>query len=252
MEPLSREAPESVVIPSRFNGPPGTSNGGYACGVVASLLGTRSARVALRQPPPLDRPLTVLRASGGEGPGEAGVRLVDGDATVAEGSATQGPGVAPPEGVSFGSAEEGSRSFPWYEGHPFPTCFVCGPLRAPDDGLRIFAGAVPGVGVYASPWTPAGEWGDARGAVRSEIVWAALDCPSAVAAAAQTGEGAPPAVLAALEASVEREVRAGEPHVVVAWPLGWEGRKRSAGSAIVDAVGEVRARARALWIEVRA
>ena len=50
---------DEVVIARRFCGPPTSANGGYACGLVAGLLDGR-ARVTLRSPPPLDRPLQIL------------------------------------------------------------------------------------------------------------------------------------------------------------------------------------------------
>lgn len=62
-------------------------------------------------------------------------------------------------------------------------CFVCGPARAPGDGLRIFPGRVPR-------------------------------------------------------------------HRLVAWLLGRDGRKLTAGSALLGSDGEVLAAARALWITV--
>ena len=46
------------LIPARFNGPPETAHGGYACAVAAQFLGW-SAEVSLRRPPPLERPLEV-------------------------------------------------------------------------------------------------------------------------------------------------------------------------------------------------
>ncbi len=70
---------ESLIIPARFNGPPGSANGGYTCGVVAGLVGDEEVSVSLRLPPPIDRPLRVVRD------GER-VELRDGDALVAEGS----------------------------------------------------------------------------------------------------------------------------------------------------------------------
>ena len=56
------------TIDPRFNGPPGSGNGGYACGLVAGLLGG-PAEVTLRLPPPLGTPLRW-----------DGERLLDGDA----------------------------------------------------------------------------------------------------------------------------------------------------------------------------
>ncbi|MGH2716864.1 MAG: hypothetical protein ACRDM7_23840, partial [Thermoleophilaceae bacterium] len=53
--------PEPLTIPARFNGPPSSANGGYACGRVAELVGTEEVAVSLRLPPPLERPLEVVR-----------------------------------------------------------------------------------------------------------------------------------------------------------------------------------------------
>ena len=60
-----------------------------------------------------------------------------------------------------------------------------------------------------------------------------------------------PILLGRITARLEGEVRAGEPHVVVAWPLEVDGRKRRAGAALFTAGGERRGVAEALWIEVR-
>jgi len=78
-------------------------------------------------------------------------------------------------------------------------CFVCGPARAPGDGLRIFPGRVP-----------------------RRPVWARL--------------GARP--------------RIGTEYRLVAWLLGRDGRKLTAGSALLGSDGEVVAAARALWVTV--
>ena len=47
---------ETVTIPARFNGPPGSANGGYTCGLVAQLVGAEEVEVSLRKPPPHDLP----------------------------------------------------------------------------------------------------------------------------------------------------------------------------------------------------
>lgn len=115
-------------IPARFNGPPGSANGGYTCELVAGLLGVPSAEVTLRSPPPLETEMAAERS------GDA-VRISDGETLVAEGR------------------------------------------RA--------------------------------------------------------------------------EPRLDEPHVLVSWPLERAGRKREAACALFDRGGEVLARSRALWIELR-
>ena len=53
-------------------------------------------------------------------------------------------------------------------------------------------------------------------------------------------------VLARLTARIEAPIVAGEEHVVIAWPLERDGRKRHAGSAVPSADGHVLAVARAL------
>jgi hypothetical protein len=135
------------------------------------------------------------------------------------------------------------------EDHPFPTCFGCGPLRERGDALRHLCGPVDGGPLMAcvattDPALPL----DGEGALAPEIVWAALDCPSA---SAVVPPGSRPHVLGTLTARIERPVRAGEPHVCVAWPVSADGRKRRAGSAVLDAEGRVCAVADALWIELR-
>ena len=134
--------------------------------------------------------------------------------------------------------------------HPFPTCFGCGPLRAAGDALRHVCGPVPGrEDVVACPMTTDPRLPtDPGGRLRPEVVWAALDCPSA---AATVPVGAVAHVLATFTVRLDRPVPAGAPHVVLAWALGADGRKRHGASAVLDAEGRVCALARALWIAVR-
>src|SRR4051794_26153021 len=47
---------DTLVLDPRFNGPPGSANGGYACGAVGELV-DGPAEVTLRSPPPLGAPL---------------------------------------------------------------------------------------------------------------------------------------------------------------------------------------------------
>ncbi|MDQ6822577.1 MAG: hypothetical protein M3076_19960 [Actinomycetota bacterium] len=69
---------DEIMIAARFNGPPTSGNGGYACGLVSAAIGP-SALVRLSLPPPLDVQLTRHRDADGS------VRLMQGDATVAAG-----------------------------------------------------------------------------------------------------------------------------------------------------------------------
>jgi hypothetical protein len=235
---------ETLTIPARFNGPPGSANGGYTCGRVAQLMGVEEVEVSLRKPPPLEQPLEVVRA------GER-VELREADALVAEGRPAEllldVPDAVAREEVA--AAEEAGRER-WTAKHPFPTCVVCGPERDPGDGMRVFPVALPGRdGLFGACWTPRELEGDGHGAVRPELVWAALDCPTS-APVANFGEG-PPMVLASLAARIGCTVRVGEPHTILSWGLEVDGRKRRAASALYDSDGVSICASRALWIELR-
>src|SRR4051794_19100105 len=140
--------PDQVSIPARFNGPPGSANGGYTCGVVAAALGP-SANVRLLRPPPLEAPLERRHDADGA------VRLLPADTTIAQGRGAL-PGVAAPAAPSVDVAARAAEAYAGRdpERHPFPTCFVCGPLRV-DDGLLISPGPTGDDGLLACPWRPA-------------------------------------------------------------------------------------------------
>jgi hypothetical protein len=236
---------DMIAIQPRFRGPPDSSNGGYACGLLAARLGG-PAEVSLRRPPPLGRSLRVAGRDGG------GAVLLDGDEVVAEAMpAAEALDLEVPAAVALDDARAASAAYPGLLDHPFPSCFGCGPDREPGDGLRVFPGHLPGRHVMAAPWTPDSSVAGERDVVRSEVLWAALDCPTGWAFHGYPGLD-PEAVslLARMTARVEAPVLAGQDHVVLAWPILVEGRKRVAGSAVVDADGNVRARARALWIQL--
>lgn len=220
---------EELVIDPRFNGPAGSGNGGYTCGLVAGLLGG-IAEVTLRSPPPLGRPLRAESLDGR-------VRVRDGGLLVAEASPTEVELELPPP-PAFDEAEQASARYPGFHEHAFPTCFVCGPEREPGDGLRIFAGPLRD-GRVASPWIVSDE-------VEPAFVWAALDCPGAIAVGfPDRGE----TLLGRFAARIDELPEAGERCVVVGWPLGEEGRKLYAGTALYGEDGRPLARARATWIE---
>jgi hypothetical protein len=235
--------PEALTIPARFNGPPSSANGGYACGRVAQLVGTEEVAVSLRLPPPLERPLEVVRD------GER-VELRDGDGAVVAEAAPETLGLDVPDAVSPDEAAAASAAGreKWTARHPFRTCVVCGPDRRPHDGLRVFPGELRD-GMYAAPWTPDESVAGGNGEVRPECVWAALDCPTS-APVANFGEG-PPVVLARLTARLAASVRVGEQHSLVSWPLAVEGRKRHSACALFDSNGLLLCASRALWIELR-
>lgn len=225
----------AVVIPARFNGPPGSGHGGYSAGLVAGALGP-SATVRLAAPPPLEAEMTLEDT-------EFGVRLMHGDTLVAEARPGR-PHLETPPPLDAGAAERASESFVGRTDHPFPACFGCGPEHA--DGLRIFPGPAGADGLLAAPWTPSADLAT-DGVVDAVYVWAALDCPSGFACI-------PPrslSVLATMTAEVEAPLHPGETYVISAWPISHDGRKHRGGAAIHDASGTRVALADTLWITPR-
>ena len=233
---------ETLTIPARFNGPPASANGGYTCGLVAGLVGAEEVSVSLRLPPPVEKPLSVVR-DGDQ------VELRDGDARVAEGGPAEllldVPDPISPDEAAAASAAGRAH---WCDHHPFPTCFACGPERAPGDGLRLFPGELRD-GIFATPWTPDETLDDGTGHVRPECVWAALDCPTS-APVANFASG-PPMVLARLTARLGCSVEVGEQHAILSWPLSVDGRKHAGACALFDSAGRLLCASQALWIEVR-
>ena len=227
----------NIVVDPRFRGPAESANGGYTSGLVAAFF-DGPAEVTLRQPPPLGRPLAVAR----EG---AKVNVTDDGLVIAEAVPARLDLDVPPA-VSYEQAEEASTGYAGFERHAFPTCFVCGPARAPGDGLRIFPGPLEDREAVAAPWIPAADLSDADGTVRPEFVWAALDCPGAFAVGFGEREEL---LLGRLAAEIRAPVRSGDRYVVLGWPLGDDGRKLYAGTALFTAAGELCGLARATWIE---
>lgn len=229
---------EHVVIDARFNGPPQAANGGYACGVVASLVGGDTVEATLRRPLHLDAPLEVVRSD------EGLVQLLDEGELGAEGMIV-GVDLAAPPAMGLAAAVTASADYRGFlPGGTFPYCFVCGPAR--EDGLRIFAGPVPGSDLVAAPWTPQESVTGPDGTVPPEIVWAALDCPTFFAAT----EPDTVALLGRMTARRFAEVRGGEPHVVVARGEGRDGRKRFGTSALYTEAGALCAVALETWITI--
>ena len=218
----------TVTIDRRFRGPLHSANGGYTAGRLAAFL-DGPAEVTLRLPPPLDRPLTVAEEDGR-------VLLLDGEALVAE-ARSGDPALEVPT-LTLAEAEDAATRHVRFAGENFSECFSCG-VR-PDDGLCIHVGPVAGRDLHAAPWL--------AHEVSAEVVWAAIDCAGAYAVG---GPGRGEVVLGRMAAEIHRLPDEGEQCIVVAWPLGEDGRKLYAGTALLGADGEPLAVARQTWIQPR-
>lgn len=227
-------------IAARFRGPPNSGNGGYVAGLLAGGLGGSNCIVTLQAPPPLDETLG-LEADG------RGATLWFGDEQLATANAgVVSVDVPPPP--SLEDAEAAARRFTGFHKHIFPGCFVCGPERAPADGLRIFTGPLDdGSGRVAAVWTPDEGLAGAGGHVQDEFLWAALDCPGYFAVQDRAGK----AVLGRLGVVLHEPVRAGEPIIVTGWPIASDGRKHTVGTALHAADGTLAAAAVGTWVSLK-
>ena len=230
---------ETLSVPSRFNGPLESGQGGYSSALLAARV-DQPAEVTLRSPVPLDTPLEVRRENGA-------ARLLDGETLIAEAEAAADLDLDVPEPVGVDEARAAAGRYRGADEGVFSHCFVCGPAR--DDAFGVFAGDVEGRDLVASPWTPPAWTADESGRVPPEFVWAVMDCPTYFAV--YPGSDLPMSFLGRMAARIDAPVTAGEEHVVIAWPISAEGRKRQAGAALLSGGGDVLAVARALMIEPR-
>jgi hypothetical protein len=230
---------KTLTVPARFNGPPTSGNGGYACGVLAAHV-DRPAAISLRRPVPLDEKLEVRAECDGSARAFAAGELIA--------EAVPAPPLAPWTGppVSIAAARSTRDRYVAPADGTFDHCFVCGRARA--DGLGLFTGPVGKDELVASPWTPAAWTADGDGAVAPEFVWAALDCPGYFAV---HGGDLTVAFLVRQQAEILSPPRVGVEYVVVARPLERSGRKALAASALLDAEGEVLAHAECLFVVPR-
>ena len=228
--------PATITIPSRFSGPPGYANGGYAAGLVAQhCIGAAAVAVTIRRPLPLDRPLAVV--------GEDAVELRDGDDVLAL-AERQTLDERPPRVVTIDEARAASEQCAVLlhpDWHPAPDCFVCGTRRDPSDGLRLFAGPTDD-GMVATTWTPREN--------APEIVWAALDCPSSMHIYRDGVRPEAMYVLGRMVGRVDECPEIGEDLVVMSWELRRDGRKLFAACALLRPDGQTLAATRATWIRL--
>ncbi len=231
-----------VLIARRFRGPDQSANGGYCSGLVAEGVGAdadAAVEVTLRAPPPLDLPLR-LRGDG------TTAELLDQDRVLATARSVTMPALELPVSCGWEAAGEAARAYVGHQHHPYPGCFVCGPQRAADDGLRIFAGDEGIAPRFAAPWTPEASLLGAHGQIDRRMIWAALDCPSYFA----LDKPGLPALLGRMTAQISALPAVGERCVLMAWAIDQDGRKHRSASALYGEDGRLLAHALLVWIEL--
>ena len=232
-------ANQRIVIARRFCGPPDSGNGGYSSGLIANAI-SQNAECTLRKPIPIEREMLI------EARPDGAVLLDNREVVIECRPVMVEIEMRPP--IRLMEAQKAATESPAMHDHPFPTCFTCGPERAEADGLRIFPGPVKDrADLWAAPWTPDRSLANGSGEVKPEFVWAAMDCPTGFAG------GFPWAgtlVTGRLAVTHIKAVQVEEAHLIVSWPLGWEGRKSHAAAALYTADGNLCAKAKATWIKL--
>jgi hypothetical protein len=223
----------AVVVPAARCGRSGVGDGGWVAGTVAGHLGRGPVEVTFHSPAPLDVPLELRaaddRASLAMSPGPSGPSVPPAMSTLTGTAAGSEVGrllasarrvgvrLRAPAPVTWDEARAAEGRFAGHGDHPDPGCYVCGAGRAPGDGLRLFAGPVPGrPGTVAATCVPLPDQANPIG------VWALLGCPTGPVAH-EPGRRA--ARLGRLTGHVLGPVRSGERHVVVAERAAGDGRR---------------------------
>lgn len=237
-----RTTTDTLRFDARFNGPPRSVNGGFACGTIADTLGG-TASVRLIRPVPLEEPLDVSVDLDGRSAEvtDSGHRLVA-TATKAD-PFTMIPPITP----RFGDAEAARAASPLQGArHLLSNCVVCGTQRL--DGLGVTPGPLATRrDVLAAPFVPH-ERDTTDGVVNPAAVWGALDCPSYPASSLLDRRLG---LLGTMTAHRNRDVFLGERLVVVGWTVQRHGRVTHTSSALLGENGDVVASARAVWIELK-
>lgn len=222
---------DAVVIDPRFQGIPQIALGGYVGGLLAREL--TGAEAVFRRPVPLGRPLHMEQRGGQE------TALLEGEELLTTVRPVQ-LDVRLPPAVTLEASEAARRAYLGFTRHMFPNCFTCGPARAEEDGLRIFAGPVAGREAVASPWTPPQNLAVGSGGVAREYIWSALDCPSIWALIMREPlDSAVRVVSARMAVQQMASVSALKPHIVMAWAISQDEQSRTGGASILTDTGDV-------------
>jgi hypothetical protein len=239
---------ETVRFERRYQGFEDGALGGYAAGVAARGI-AGPAEANLRSLPPMEHDLQLREGENG------GVELWDGETLVLDARPAKLDMEVPDPPSQQEALEAAQRPIHEEGKHLYPSCFTCGPDREKGDGLRLFMGRHPeGAPSLASAWTPDERLAHGTGSLPSELVWAALDCPTIWAAWATSNPAAIPSgsftVLARQRLAQPGTVPVGETVTVTAWPIEQEGRKHLSGAAIHGPDGTLLACAESLLVEV--
>ena len=236
---------DTFELASRYCGPPQSGNGGYFCGRIADHFGGPVA-IRLKAPPPLEVPLVIERE-------DTRAKVLHGTQVIAEVS-SKGTAPAPVAYLPLSEVQTISAQglIASKINHPFPTCFVCGPDRKHQDGMRIFTGPNQEKTLYAAHWSADLCWSTDSKHIDHRFIWAAMDCPSSgpAFATALEPQSTIAYVLGTLEVHIERPVPAGRDYVVTSVLDEDTGKLYRTRVSLYGEDGVHYASGRAVWVQV--
>lgn len=247
----SSETASGVVIGSLYNGAVNAANGGYICGLLARYI-DGDAEVRINQSFPVEKVLQPVATAAG------GIAMYLGDKLLGSARPTS-VALNIPLPPDYETARRASENFVFLHNADVSGCYVCSPLRTPDQGLRVFIGALPGIAeravgenLVAAVWRPTPDLADAQNsrAIDNIYVWSVLDCPGVYALKLRY-----PAsgilVLGSCAGSITRPLPIDQHYIVSSWQIAPAGeRKLHMGVAIHNTAGELMACAKQVCFDV--
>ncbi|MCE9499688.1 MAG: hypothetical protein K8R21_04195 [Leptospira sp.] len=208
----------NTVLSKRFCGPPKTGNGGFTAGLLVEAVGTDAAEIRLLNPTPVETSIIIESEKGLRG-------TIFNDSKKALATLKSIPDEDFPEYnlpvvPDLDDAKKMSVLYAGFTTHPFPTCFVCGPKREVNDGMRIFVGPAPEqIGfdnLLVGHWLPDETIASQNGFIRDAAIWGALDCPGGFSAVSDDPRLI---VLSKICGRIIERPKVGENCIVMTWRL---------------------------------
>lgn len=247
----SNEATSGVAIGSLYNGAVNAANGGYICGLLASYI-DGDAEVRINSSFPVEKSLQAVATAAG------GIAMYLGDTLLGSARPTSVE-LDIPLPPDYETARRAGENFVFLHNADVRGCYVCSPLRTPDQGLRVFIGALPGIAeravgenLVAAVWRPTPDLANTRDsrAIDNIYVWSVLDCPGVYALKLRYPTSGI-LVLGSCAASIKRPLPVDQHYIVSSWQIAPAGeRKLHMGVAIHTTDGELMACARQVCFDV--
>lgn len=240
---------QTILIAKQYNGAVNQVNGGYICGSLAAFI-DGDVEVRISSSFPVETPLQLTTVTGGGVAIHLNGRLLGS----ARPASLQLDMPLPPD---FETPRRASEDFVFLHNLDIKGCYVCSPLWTPEDGLRLFIGALDdiehltiGQNLVAAVWRPAPNQTETDGNIKNIYIWSVLDCPGVYALKlSQPKSGV--FVLGSCTASIKRPLPADQSYIVSSWRIApLDGRKLYMGVAIHSPGGELMACAKQICFDV--